>query len=396
MRKVAVIGLGYVGLEIALAASKNNIVVGYDLDESKINKLKSGISYIEGISETVLTSALQSKRFLPTTNQKDIQECTIIVICVPTPLDINKNPDISFIEKACDVIVENLKNSALIINESTSHPGTLREIIFQNISKRSKYSHLYASSPERVDPGNVKWTLENTPRLISGLDEKSIQEAKDFYSSFAKSISIVSTPEVAETAKLFENTFRQVNIALVNELAIICGKLGIDVYEVLAAASTKPYGFMQFRPGHCIPVDPTYLAHTAEKVGASAEFIRLANKVNSEMPERIVEKCAELTDGLYDKEVLIVGVSYKPGIADTRETPAKVILEYCNNLGARVSWWDPLVDEWFPGKIDKIDSKKFDLTIIQVLHKKEYIKELLDLNTLIFDCTGEITNARHL
>lgn len=401
MKTVAIIGQGYVGLNLAVAASKHYKVFGFDIDERKILSLKAGISYIEDVSSKELQDAINRGSLLPTNIESDLVGSDIFVICVPTPLDEDRNPDMTFIKKACELINRVSTKDSLIINESTSYPGTLRNFIRPIVENSSPHQFLFAVAPERVDPGRTDFTSENTPRIMSGLDEKSTQMALKFYKTFNTNMEVVDTPEIAETAKLFENTFRQVNIALVNELALICGRLDIDVYKVLTAAATKPYGFMKFKPGpgvggHCIPVDPTYLAFAAETRGASAEFIRLANKVNNEMPKRIVEKCAELTEGLLGKEVLLVGVSYKPGIADTRETPAKEILEYCQELGARVSWWDPIVDNWLPGKIESVSEKKFELIIVQVLHTKDYAKKLTDLNTLIFDCTGDIEKAHHL
>lgn len=401
MKIVTVIGQGYVGLNLAITASKHYKIFGFDVDGAKIASLRSGASHIEDVSNQSLQNAIKSGSYTPTSNEADLKDSDIFIICVPTPLDNSRNPDMSFINSACEIINRVATKNSLIINESTSYPGTLRDFIKPKVENGKEISFHFAVAPERVDPGRTDFTGTNTPRILSGIDTDSTEVALEFYNKFNTTMQVVDTPEIAETAKLFENTFRQVNIALVNELALICGKLDIDVYKVLSAAATKPYGFMKFKPGagvggHCIPVDPTYLAFAAENKGASAEFIRLANKVNSEMPKRIVEKCAELINGLSNKEILIVGVSYKPGIADTRETPAKEILNYCNELGARVSWWDPIVDNWLPGKIEEFSDKKFELVIVQVLHNKDYIKKLSELNTTIFDCTGDIENANRL
>lgn len=401
MKTVTVIGQGYVGLNLAITASKDYKVFGFDVDEAKIACLKSGNSYIEDVSDESLQNAIKRGSYTPTSSEKDLIDSEIFVICVPTPLDDSRNPDMTFIKSACELINRIATKNSLIINESTSYPGTLRDFIKPRVESGKEISFQFAVAPERVDPGRTDFTGTNTPRILSGIDKKSTEIALDFYNKFNSNMQVVDTPEIAETAKLFENTFRQVNIALVNELALICGKLDIDVYKVLSAAATKPYGFMKFKPGpgvggHCIPVDPTYLAFAAENKGASAEFIRLANKVNKEMPRRIVEKCSELINGLSNKEILLVGVSYKPGIADTRETPAKEILDYCSELGASVSWWDPIVDNWLPGKIEEISEKKFDLIIIQVLHNKDYIKTFSELETTLFDCTGEVESAYRL
>ena len=400
-KKVAVIGLGYVGLGIAINASKNFDVVGLDLIDSKVNLIISGKSYIEGISDEVIRNSLMNDKFKPTSDPTLIADSNIVVICVPTPLDKSHNPDLSFVEMACDLVASNLKSPALIINESTSYPGTLRDLIARKIEESSGIKHEYASSPERVDPGNDKWNLGNTPRLISGLTESATKKAVDFYSTFAKEIVVVASPEVAETAKLFENTFRQVNIALVNELAIICKSLGINVHDVIDAANTKPYGFMKFNPGpgvggHCIPVDPTYLAYRAEQSGVKARFIDLANKVNLDMPNYVVNQCNELVGGLSGKKVLIAGVSYKPNIADVRETPAELIREELKSKGAIVSWYDPIVNNWEDGKVEDLKDKSFDLVIFQTIHANMDVEKIKGTAEFVFDCTGKLSGVATL
>ena len=401
MKKVAIIGLGYVGLGISVKSSKHYEVVGLDVNAEKVLALQNGESYIEGIKNEEVSTAILNGNFKPTTNPIEIKGSEIVIICVPTPLNLDREPDLSFIDSACDFIADNLQAPALVINESTSFPGTLRNHIKERIESKSSILHQYASSPERVDPGNSNWNLENTPRLISGLNKDAIDGAKEFYSTFAKQTLPLKTPEVAEMAKLFENTFRQVNIALVNELAIICNSLNIDVYEVLNAAATKPYGFMKFTPGpgvggHCIPVDPTYLAHSALKNGTSARFIELANSVNLEMPSYIVKRCKNLIGDLKDKRVLICGVSYKSDIADTRETPADSIFDLLRKNGADVYWHDPIVEKWKPNKVSEFNGKKFDLTIIQVIHEAMNIQNIKNNSTSIFDCTGKVDGVTHL
>ena len=399
--KVSIVGLGYVGLGIALEASRNFNVVGFDLDSNRINSLSLGKSYIEGIANSYIIEAIENGTFLPTHDSSKLEKSNIIIICVPTPLDDSHKPDLSFIYKACELISANVKTPALIINESTSYPGTLREFIAPTIEKLSGVKHEYASSPERVDPGNEKWNLNNTPRLISGLTESATKKAVKFYSTFAKEIVQVSIPEIAETAKLFENTFRQVNIALVNELAIICNSLGIDVYEVINAANSKPYGFMKFTPGpgvggHCIPVDPSYLSHSAEQVGVKAKFIDLANQVNLEMPIYIVNRCNEMASGLSGKKVLIAGVTYKSNIADVRETPAELIRDELISRGALVSWFDPLVENWKPGKVEDLKVSSFDLVIFQTIHSNMDIELIKSSAKMVFDCTGKLSGVTTL
>jgi UDP-N-acetyl-D-glucosamine dehydrogenase len=280
--RVAIIGQGYVGLTIAVgAASAGHNVVGFDVNENLVSALNEGKSHIEGISEEELSAFISSGIYKASKDATTLDDCDVIVIAVPTPLDDDRDPDLSFVHTAADLIATNVKSTKLIINESTSFPGTLRGEIAARIT-HSGVAHFYASSPERVDPGNAEWNVKNTPRLIGGLSPEAVSKAKEFYGTFCDNIIEVSSPEVAEAAKIFENTFRQVNIALVNEFAQIADALGISGREVIEAAATKPYGFMQFNPGpgvggHCIPVDPSYLAHVANEVGVPATFIKRAN-----------------------------------------------------------------------------------------------------------------------
>ena len=287
------------GLTISAFAGERHQVVGFDKNAAVVERLNQGISHIEGVDSAVLKDLLSKGNFKASSVGGDIKGSDIVVIAVPTPLDSNRKPDLSYIDSACKIIGENLDSPALIINESTSYPGTLRNYIKPAIEKysKAKLAHEYAISPERVDPGRVEWNQKNTPRLFAGLTPEATRRTREFYATFCDNLVEVSSPEVAEAAKLFENTFRQVNIALVNELAQISHALGIDVRETLDAANTKPYGFMKFTPsagvgGHCIPVDPSYLAHLALENGVRATFIERANKVNLEMPTYIAKRVA--------------------------------------------------------------------------------------------------------
>ena len=352
--KVSVIGQGYVGLTISAFAAEHFDVIGFDSNQRVVDQLNSGISHIEGVQSSLLTKRIKAGRYKATARGSDIRDCEILVIAVPTPLTIDREPDLSFIDAACKTIGQNLLRPVLVINESTSFPGTLRNFIKPAIEKHSSENieHLYAISPERVDPGRTDFNQKNTPRLYAGLTSEASEKTRDFYSKFCDNLVEVSSPEVAEAAKLFENTFRQVNIALVNEFAQIAHALGISVYETLDAANTKPYGFMKFTPsagvgGHCIPVDPTYLAAVAEEHGAPATFIRRANEVNLEMSEYIVKRVVADNGGsLEGKSVLIVGVAYKPNVADVRETAAELVIEHLRSQGAVVSWHDDIVGTW--------------------------------------------------
>ena len=392
--RVAIIGQGYVGLTIAVgAAGAGHSVVGFDVNDGLVAALNAGTSHIEGISDKELASFIGSGAYKASTAPAVIDGCDVIVIAVPTPLDDARNPDLSYVHAAADLIAKFVKTPALIINESTSYPGTLRHEIAARING---VEHLYASSPERVDPGNTQWGTKNTPRLIGGLTPAAVAKARDFYSTFCDTIIEVSSPEVAEAAKIFENTFRQVNIALVNEFAQIADALGISGREVLDAAATKPYGFMEFNPGpgvggHCIPVDPSYLAHVANQVGVPATFIKRANEVNLAMPAYVVKRVVAGSGGsIKGKTVVVVGVSYKSNVADTRETPAAAVIDLLRQEGATVTWQDDLVGSWRGESSAAIDGA--DIAVLVTRH------DGLDLAALkgcgyLFDCTGSIAGA---
>ena len=389
--RVAIIGQGYVGLTIAVgAAGAGHSVVGFDVNENLVTQLNSGVSHIEGISDNQLASLIANGMYKASADASILDRSDVIVIAVPTPLDGDRNPDLSFVHAAADLIAKQVKTPALIINESTSYPGTLRNEIAARING---VAHLYASSPERVDPGNTHWGTKNTPRLIGGLTPAAVVKAKEFYGSFCDSIIEVSSPEVAEAAKIFENTFRQVNIALVNEFAQISDALGISSREVIEAAATKPYGFMPFNPGpgvggHCIPVDPSYLAHVANEVGVPATFINRANEVNLAMPAYVVKRVVAGAGGsINDKSVVVVGVSYKANVADTRETPAAAVIDLLRQQGANVVWHDDLVGSW-RGE-DSTPLNPFDIAVVVTRHQGVN-DSLIKASMYVFDCTGTV------
>jgi UDP-N-acetyl-D-glucosamine dehydrogenase len=392
--RVAIIGQGYVGLTIAVgAAGAGHNVVGFDVNADLVKALNSGESHIEGISDSALKSLLSNNTYTASTDASSVNGCEVIVIAVPTPLTESREPDLSFVHAAVELIQNNVKTPTLVINESTSYPGTLRKEIAARING---IQHLYASSPERVDPGNNKWGTKNTPRLIGGLTAEAVSKAKEFYSSFCDTVIEVSSPEVAEAAKIFENTFRQVNIALVNEFAQIADALGISGREVLDAAATKPYGFMEFNPGpgvggHCIPVDPTYLAYVANEVGVPATFIKRANEVNLAMPAYVVKRVISGAGGsIKGKSVVVVGVSYKANVADTRETPAASIIDLLREAGAAVSWHDPLVGSW-RGE-SSADLGACDVAVVVTKHHVVSVADIKK-SSYVFDCTGSIPGA---
>lgn len=389
--RVVIIGQGYVGLTLSVgAATAGHRVVGFDVNSDLVAELNSGKSHIEGISDGQLTEVISSGLFKASSQVSVLETADVVVIAVPTPLDADRNPDLSYVHAASDLIATHLKTAALIINESTSYPGTLRNEIAKRITG---VAHLFASSPERVDPGNAQWGIKNTPRLIGGLTPAASTKAREFYASFCDSIIEVSSPEVAEAAKIFENTFRQVNIALVNEFAQISDALGISSREVIEAAGTKPYGFMEFKPGpgvggHCIPVDPSYLAHVANQVGVPATFIKRANEVNLAMPAYVVKRViAGFGASIAGKSVLVLGVSYKANVADTRETPAAAVIDLLREQGANVVWHDDLVGNWRGESSAPIAAH--DIAVVVTRH--EGISDVaIKASGYVFDCTGTV------
>ena len=398
--KVAIIGQGYVGLTIASFAAEFYQVIGFDSNEQIVHQLNHGISHIEGVESSQIKKLISQGRYRATSKGSDIADSDIVVIAVPTPLTDNRKPDLRFIEAACKTVGENVKRKVLIVNESTSFPGTVRNYIKPTIEKFSPslIEHDYAISPERVDPGRTDFNQKNTPRLFAGLTIEATERTRDFYSKFCDILVEVSSPEVAEAAKLFENTFRQVNIALVNEFAQIAHALGLSVYETLDAANTKPYGFMKFTPsagvgGHCIPVDPTYLAEIAEEHGAPATFIRIANEVNLEMSRYVVSRVAADHGGsIRGKSVLVVGVSYKPDVADVRETAAELVINHLRDIGAVVSWHDDVVQEWAGEKSSPLQGA--DIAIVITKHSSLDVKNILASAPYVFDTTGKVPGVK--
>ena len=398
--KVVVIGQGYVGLPLAMAiAEAGHEVIGFDLNKELENRLNLGSSHIEDVSSSTLKGMIRKSKYKASSNSSDIAESDIAIIAVPTPLNDNREPDVSYVVSASELLGKNLTKSTLIINESTSYPGTLRDVIVKNVEKNSQsgVEHLYAISPERVDPGNPNWKIKNTPRLFSGLTPEAGAKTRDFYSTFCDQIIELSSPEAAETAKLFENTFRQVNIALVNEFSLICSRLGINVYEVLNGAATKPYGFMKFSPGigvggHCIPVDPSFLSFAANKAGAEAKFIDLANEVNFEMPKKIIEEISrKRNETISGKKILVIGISYKPNIADIRESPTIRLIKELRNQGNEVSWHDPLVKTWGAESSTELNEiPNVDFVIVSILHDAVEKTSLLKTKTNLYDLTGTL------
>lgn len=369
--KICVIGLGYVGLPLAVAfAKKGFFVYGLDSSRTRIDKLKSAKAYIVDVDFKVVATLIKRKKFLPTTKTKVLSNADVVIICVPTPLRKVKIPDISYVVAASRTIKKYLKNSQLVILESTSYPTTTREVVLPILKQsqlESEKDFFLCFSPERINPGDKKFTLTKIPKVVGGLSPKSTGLAKDLYSKVIKPVHSVSSPEVAESAKLLENTFRLVNIALANEFAIVAQKLGISIWEVIDAAKTKPFGFMPFYPGpgvggHCIPQDPMYLSWKAKKLGFKTKMIDLAAYIDHFMPKYVVARLEKLLKSrnisLGQAKILIVGITYKKDVKDLRESPALDIIEKLQKK-TKVSFYDPLMPYL---KIDKINLKRVALT----------------------------------
>jgi nucleotide sugar dehydrogenase len=392
---VGIIGLGYVGLPLAmLIANKGKTVIGYDLSQEKVGILLNGRSYIEDLNGDEVAQAIASGRFTPTFQAEDLKECTTFVICVPTPLDVFGEPDLSAVISATQQVFPLLKKGDLVILESTTYPGTTREVVLPilELSGLKAGSEFYLSySPERVDPQNTTFNIENTPKLIAGLTKKCVALSTSFFSDFVSETIHVSTLEEAEMAKLLENAYRFVNISLVNELSVHCAKIGINVWNVINAAATKPYGFQRFEPGpgvggHCIPVDPIYLSHYVEReTSSNFKLIDAARTVNKDMPRAIFERLKKLiadTDRGKDiKKILLVGVSYKIGVNDTRETPARGIASILIKSGFVVEFYDPFVSDFIVdghpvAKIATLGTDYLDYAVV-LLQRVEDIEDII-------------------
>jgi len=387
---IAVIGLGYVGLPLAAAVAKSGYtVIGVDLDIERVSKINSGISPIEDIGSSEILDLIGRGLLKATSDYSAVKGADVILLCVPTPLTSDHQPDLGYLESAAKSISKNFSNGSLLILESTVAPGTTRNFLAPLIAYGSGIDIVdldIVFSPERIDPLNQKWNLKNTPKIIAGLTPKSRKRAVDFYSKFVDKVIECDEVEVAETAKLLENSFRLVNISFINELSIFCQKLNIDINEVIKAASTKPYGFMPFYPsvgigGHCIPVDPLYLANKAREIGAPTRFIALADQINQEMPGYFVGRAEEKIGGLKSKKVLVIGVSYKSNVADVRETPVAALILGLKNKGAQVSWHDDLVKEW-NGEKSVALSNEYDLAILATPHAYLDLTKLGDVPIL--------------
>jgi UDP-N-acetyl-D-glucosamine dehydrogenase len=396
-KTLAIIGQGYVGLPLAMAAVDAGwSVIGIEKSASRVDQLNSGSSPVEDISDSRLAAAIKSKKYVASINPADVSSASVITICVPTPLNQSREPDLELLESATKDVAPYLENESLLVSESTSYPGTLRDVIIpivNSLKPATTESLYFASAPERVNPGDPVWDQKNTSRLVGGIDEESQKRALAFYNSICDSVVATSTPEIAEAAKILENTFRLVNIAMVNEFTQLCSSQGINVHEVINAAATKPYGFMPFRPGvgiggHCIPVDPLYLTWWARKGGQVASLVERSDEIANQMPIYVAERALALVKPLtVTPKVLIMGVAYKPGVGDVRETPASALRAALVARGAEVAWVDPLVPLW-EGTKPVTEAWDCDVAIVATNQPGLNVKSLLVKGIPVLDCTN--------
>jgi UDP-N-acetyl-D-glucosamine dehydrogenase len=401
----AVVGLGYVGLPLALEMARAGFqAIGVDVDEKKVTQLKQGRSYILDVKDQEVMANLEIDRFLPTNDFTLLRKADAISICVPTPLSKSKDPDISFILAATEEVRKNLRPGQLITLESTTYPGTTEELILPELEStglRVGEDFYLAFSPERIDPGNKAFSTHNTPKVLGGVTPRCTAMAQAFYGQFVEDVVPVSSPKCAEMVKLLENTFRSVNIAMVNEMALMCDLLGVDVYEVIDAAATKPFGFIPFYPGpglggHCIPIDPHYLAWKLKALNFQARFISLAAEINGMMPSVVA---GLVTEGLNQSErsvrgakILILGVSYKKGVNDCRESPAIDVIRILSEKGARILYHDPFVPRLNAGSLSLASAeltpeliRDQDCLVLLTDHHTYDFKEILKSARLLVD-----------
>ncbi len=403
--ELGVVGLGYVGLPLAVESSLQGLsVIGYDINPERVDMINNGSSPIEDISNEELSNAL--KNFHSTSESKALSACKNIVISVPTPLT-DYQPDLSYVIDAAKTVGKSLVKKQVVILESTTYPGTTLEVLIPNLENQSGLlagkDFFVGYSPERIDPGNKIWKFKNTPKVISGINNESTKRIKDFYESIIDEIVIVNGTKEAEMVKLLENTYRHVNIALINELAMLCKMLDIDIWEVVNAAKTKPFGFESFKPGpgvggHCIPVDPEYLSFKTRQIGKPVRFVELAQEINNSMPTYVVSRVSDLLNSkdkiLKNSKILLLGVAYKKDISDMRESPATDIAELLLDKSVDVSFFDPFVNEFsVSGNVinketDEKEFKNYDMILVLTPHTQFAKINFSNHETIIFDTTG--------
>ena len=408
---VAIVGLGYVGLPLAVAFAEVGFkVLGVDVQQSRADQVNDGISYIADVSGQRLTQAVAAGLIEATTDQSRLKEADAICICVPTPLTKTKDPDLSYVTYEAEKIREILRPNQLIVLESTTYPSTTKEVILPILEKsglEEGVDFFLAYSPERVDPNNKQYSIKNTPKIVGGISPESTELAAMLYGRVADNVMSVSSADTAEMTKVFENVFRSVNIALVNELAQLCEKMGISVWEVIKAASTKPYGYMPFYPGpgiggHCIPLDPYYLANKAKELDFHTRFIELASDINEQMPYHVTSRIMDALNyqgkSLKGAKVLVLGAAYKKDIEDTRESPAIKLIELLHDKGAKVSYNDPYINEVKLAEISlnsvelgKQQLSSADCVVIATDHSCYDATDIVAWATMVFDTRGITT-----
>ncbi|HYG22134.1 MAG TPA: nucleotide sugar dehydrogenase [Verrucomicrobiae bacterium] len=408
---VGVVGLGFVGLPLSLQFARSGVsVLGFDIDRAKVDSLNRAESYIQHIATSHIDECIRANRFSATTDFHRVREVDAVIICVPTPLNKNREPDISYVLETGRTIAPHLRQGSLVVLESTTYPGTTDEDLRNVLEKTSKLKagvdfHL-AFSPEREDPGNFESKVADIPKVIGGYTPACLEKTRELYSKAIKTLVPVSSCRVAEATKLLENIFRGVNIALVNELKVVYTAMGIDIWDVINAAKTKPFGFMPFYPGpglggHCIPIDPFYLAWKAREYGQNTRFIELAGEINSAMPEYVVHRVAEALNEarkpVNGSRILVIGLAYKADVDDERESPSYVLMEMLKQRGATIDYYDPYVPvirptrehaHWTGTKSIGWDQKtieNYDLVLISTKHTNVNYQELSDWSTCIVD-----------
>ena len=418
--KIAIIGLGYVGLPLSLQFARSGVnVLGLDIDGKKVESISAGRSYIKHIESEVIAAHVQAGRFSASTDFSRVREVEAVIICVPTPLNKNREPDISHILNTGRSIAPHLQKGVLVVLESTTYPGTtdedLRGVLEEDSELKAGVDFHLAFSPEREDPGNPNSKVATIPKVVGGYTPACLEKAKAMYSKAVQTIVPVSSCRAAEATKLLENIFRSVNIALVNELKVVYAAMGIDIWEVIAAAKTKPFGYMAFYPGpglggHCIPIDPFYLTWKAREYGQHTRFIELAGEINTAMPEYVVNRVAEALNAqkksVNGSKILIVGLAYKPDVDDDRESPSYTLMDLLKARGAEVAYYDPHVPVIRPSREhghwagtksvewNRAAIAGFDLALISTAHKAVNYQELADWTPCIVDSRNAMDNVK--
>lgn len=418
---IGVIGLGYVGLPLAVESAVNGYkVIGFDIQEKKVNMINQGINYISDVENSILKEMVNKEMLSATSDFQFIKDIDIVIICVPTPLDKYQQPDISYVKSSTECVGKYLHEDTLVILESTTYPGTTEELIMPILEKESgmkcEKDFYLAFSPERVDPGNLIYKTKNTPKVVGGIGRKSTKTASIFYENVLEStIYEVSSPKVAEAEKILENTYRNINIGLINEMAIICNKMNINIWEVIDAANTKPYGFQAFYPGpglggHCIPLDPYYLTWKAKEYNYHTRLIETSGEINNYMPQYIVERSAKILNkfnkSLNGSKILVLGIAYKSDIDDYRESPALKIIENLKNEGTDVKFFDPYIQvyrfenkDYYGVKLSKEILNDSDLVVITTAHSKYDYNFIQQNSKFIFDtrnATKKLMNKENI